>query len=238
MAPLVSCILVTKDRPAFFRQALGCFTDQDYPHKELVVVDDGETSVESLCAGVPNVRYIRLAALTPTGTKLNLGIDAARGDILQKLDDDDFYAPEFLSSAVTRLRRARRRDALVVWCCFVVLIARERGLYFSGHGWKTGGTLCFRRELWRGRPFRDMFHSSDSWFIRDNKPFIARVCDAAEQYMIVRHGANTWKRIGGEDSVESYFRKHPYRHRTVRQIVGRRHAAFYRALTSPVPTHA
>ena len=237
MAPLVSCILVTKDRPAFCRQALEYFASQDYAHKELVVVDDGATSVEPLCAGRPNVRHIRLPMPTSTGTKLNLGIEAARGDILQKLDDDDFYAPGFLSSAVTRLRRARRRDALVVWCCFVVLIARERGVYFSGHGWKTGGTLCFRRDLWRRHPFRDLFHSSDSWFIRDNQPFIARVCDAPEQYMIVRHGANTWQRIGREESVESYFRKHPYR-RSVRQIVGPRHIAFYRALTAPAPTPA
>src|SRR5438270_539441 len=83
-----------------------------------------------------------------------------------------------------------REDALVAWCCFLVLIARERRLYFSGHGWNTGGTLCFRRALWRRRPFRDMPASSDSWFIRDNAPFIARVC-AAQQYLVVRHGANT-----------------------------------------------
>jgi len=233
MAPLVSCVLVTKDRPAFVRQALRYFSSQDYPAKELVVVDDGAESVEPLCRGVAGVTYLRPNTPTSTGTKLNLGIEAARGDILQKLDDDDFYAPGFLTTAVTRLRRARRRDALVTWCCFVVLITGERRLYFSGHGWKSGGTLCFRRELWRRRPFRDMYHSSDSWFIRDNQPFLARVCDA-EQYLVVRHGANTWKEIGGWGAAENYFRSRPFT-RSVRQIVGPRHAAFYRALMTPTP---
>src|ERR1043166_1315605 len=103
MTPLVSCVLVTRDRPAFVRQALRCFSSQDYPDKELIVVDDGAAPVESLCAGVPRLTYIRLDTPAPTGTKLNLGIEAARGDILQKLDDDDFYAPGFLSIAARRL---------------------------------------------------------------------------------------------------------------------------------------
>src|SRR5438045_4215489 len=135
MKPLVSCVLVTRDRPGFFRQALRCFAAQDYPNKELIVVDDGGTPVDTLCDGVPGVRYLRLEEFRPTGTKLNLGVDAARGDILQKLDDDDYYAPGFLSSAAARLARARRSDALVCWCCFAVLIAGEPRLYFSGHGW-------------------------------------------------------------------------------------------------------
>src|SRR5215831_17693241 len=108
MTPPVSCILVTRDRPAFFRQALRCFSAQDYPHKALIVVDDGTTAVGPQCAGLPDVKYIRLTSSAPTGTKLNIGIEAARGEIVQKLDDDDFYAPGFLSAAVRRLSRARR----------------------------------------------------------------------------------------------------------------------------------
>jgi O-antigen biosynthesis protein len=226
--PLVSCVLVTGDRPAFFGQALRCFASQEYPCKELIVVDDGERPVEEACAGASGVTYLRLRKRTPTGTKLNLGIDAARGDILQKLDDDDFYAPGFLAASAGRLRRARRDDAIVAWCCFVVLIARERRLYFSGHGWQAGGTLCFRRSLWKRRPFRDIYASSDSWFIRDTNARLARVC-AADQYLLVRHGANTWRFIDGYGPAEAYFRLRPLRAR-VRDIVGRQEAPFYEAL--------
>src|SRR5690242_1130480 len=98
MTSPVSCILVTRDRPIFVGQALRCFAAQDYPAKELVVVDDGDAPVAGQCANAPHVKYIRLTSRTPTGTKLNIGIEAARGDVLQKLDDDDFYAPRFLSS--------------------------------------------------------------------------------------------------------------------------------------------
>ena len=236
MEPPVSCVLVTRDRPTFVRQALRCFSSQDYPHKELIVVDDGERAVEQLCAGVPNVQYIRLKSSTPTGTKLNLGIEAARADILQKLDDDDFYASGFLSASVARLRRARRPDALVARCCFLVLIARERRLFFSGHGWEAGGTLCFRRALWTRRPFRALYGSSDSWFIRDNRPRLVRVC-APQQYLLVRHGSNTWRRIDGYGDAEDYFRLRPSR-RTLRAIVGPLHTPFYRSLMTSGALHA
>jgi glycosyltransferase involved in cell wall biosynthesis len=233
MKPLISCVLVTRDRPGFFRQAVRCFAAQDHPRKELVVVDDGEAPVDALCDGVPGVTYLRLTRPTPTGSKLNLGIEIARGDILQKLDDDDYYAPGFLSAASARLARTRTPGALVVWCCFAVLIAGDPRLYFSGHGWKTGGTLCFRRALWRRHPFRDLYARSDSWFIKDNDPVIARVCDP-RQYLVVRHGANTWTRIAGQDSVEGYFRQHPYPG-TIRRLVGRANAAFYESLASGAP---
>jgi glycosyltransferase involved in cell wall biosynthesis len=230
MKPLVSCVLVTRDRPGFFSQALRCFAEQDYPNKELVVVDDSAEPVEALCRGVRDLTYVGLKQSTPTGTKLNIGVEAAHGDILQKLDDDDYYAPGFVSAAARRLGRARRPDALVVWCCFAVLIAGEPRLYFSGHGWTTGGTLCFRRGLWQRTPFRDMYASSDSWFIRDSKPFIARVCDAS-LYMVVRHGANTWRKLQGHESLEGYFRQRRYR-RSLRTFVGRTHAPFYQALAA------
>jgi glycosyltransferase involved in cell wall biosynthesis len=236
MKPPVACVLVTRDRPRFFRQALRCFAAQDYPSKRLIVVDDGEKPVGHLCAGAPDVTYVRLTSPTATGTKLNIGIEAADADLLQKIDDDDFYAPGFLSTAVRRLRRARREDALVAWCCFLVLIARERRLYFSGHGWKAGGTLCFSRSLWARHPFRDLYGSSDSWFIRDAQPHVVRVCDRS-QYLLVRHGANTWRRIDGYGAAENYFRLRPS-NRLIRDVVGPVHAPFYRSLMATAAADA
>jgi glycosyltransferase involved in cell wall biosynthesis len=228
MDPLVSCILVTRDRPAFFAQALRCYRAQSYAKREIVVVDDGATAVGALCSRVPNLTYIRLHQPTPTGAKLNLGIERARGTVLQKLDDDDFYGPLFLETAVQHLQRTKNPRTLVAWCCFAVLVAGRRGLYFSGHGWRSGGTFCFRRALWAGGRFRELYASSDSWFVRDNQPAITRAC-AAEQYVVVRHGRNTWRRIAGAPSVEEYFQRRRF-WKTIGEVVGRSNRAFYEAL--------
>src|SRR4051812_39913757 len=83
--PLVSCIMPTYERRRFVPQALRCFANRAYRNAELIVVDDSERSVRSLCEGVDGVRYLRVR-VTSTGVKLNLGIEAARGDIVQKVD--------------------------------------------------------------------------------------------------------------------------------------------------------
>ncbi len=43
--PLVSCIMPTANRQRFIPTAISLFLRQDYPEKELVIIDDGEHSV-------------------------------------------------------------------------------------------------------------------------------------------------------------------------------------------------
>ena len=232
MEPSVSCILVTRNRRPFFAQALQYYTAQRYSNRELIVVDDGDDAVGDLCKGLENVTYIRLKQRTPPGTNLNLGIEASRGEVLQKIDDDDYYAPDFLATAVSHLLRVKGRNPLVAWCCFAVFVAGKPEPFFSGHGWQAGGTLCFPRPLWKRTPFRDVFFSYDSLFIKDTNPTLVRAC-AADQYMLVRHGGNTWTRIRSRArnySVEGYFRLRKRFPKTLEQLVGPKHARFYRGL--------
>jgi len=232
MSGFVSCIVATCDRPAFLNQALKNFSLQTCPDTELIVVDDGESSVGHLCAAVPNVRHIRLTEKTHIGTKMNIGIEAAKGDILQKLDDDDYYGPDFLALASQRLNASDNPHALVAWCCFAVLIAGEGRLFHSGHGWQAGATLRFHRELWKQHSFRDNSGSEDSLFIKDNQPEILRVC-APDQYMLVRHGGNAWNAIRDEGriySVEEYFSGQESYPKSVEEVVGEQSATFYRSL--------
>ena len=47
------------DRPRFVPQAIAHFLQQDYEHRELIVLDDGVQSVEDLMPDDPRVRYVR-----------------------------------------------------------------------------------------------------------------------------------------------------------------------------------
>jgi glycosyltransferase involved in cell wall biosynthesis len=229
MTDMVSCILVTRNRVRFFPRALRHFQRQRYVNSELIVVDDGEEPVEAYCRGVGRVRYIRLAQPTNTGTKLNLGAEAARGPLLQKLDDDDYYGPEFLTLAAGSLAGEERSGCLAAWDCFLVLLAGEGHLRYSGHGWRAGGTLCFTRELWTKTPFRDVQRSSDRYFFEDARPRLIRVC-APEQYVLVRHGRNTWTKMEGGMNADDFLRTLPRWPRGFGEIMDAGDQAFYESL--------
>ena len=203
---LISCIMPTRDRPLFVHQAIRCFSHQTRANSELIVVDDGQIPVRDLCTGLPRITYLRLDTPTPTGAKLNAGIERAAGDVLQKFDDDDYYGPAFLDTAVTALATLPEA-AIVTWDCFLIFMAGERQVRFSGHGWNAGGTLCFRRSVWRETPFRDRWTGSDSQFLRDHSGPVTGLCEP-EQYLVVRHGRNTWTEVG-EYRTDDYFRGLP-----------------------------
>jgi len=231
--PFVSCILATANRPHFLRQAIRYFLRQSYSNAELVVVDHSSASA-GLCAGLPCVRFVRAPESASLGARLNLGADAARGDILQKLDDDDFYHPGFLECAVSALQRASATQTsaqtIVAWDCFHVLFAGETRLRHSGHGWAAGGTLCFHRDVWHQAPFRDLPREVDRWFLADTRAEVRAVC-APELYVLVRHGNNTWHQLPDGKSVDGYLEALPLTPSSILDMVEPIDRSFYDELT-------
>jgi glycosyltransferase involved in cell wall biosynthesis len=193
------------------------------------VVDDGVQPVAEMCAGLCRVSYVGLGQPTLLGTKLNIGVERAAGAIIQKLDDDDYYHPEFLERAADPLRGQPPDRTLVAWDCFLVLLAGEQRVRFSGHGWTAGGTLCFHRELWERHPFRDAPRHVDTFFIEDHRPRILKVC-APEAYILVRHGANTWTHLSGGVPVDAHFRRLSVYRKPLGNLVEPIDRAFYAGL--------
>lgn len=228
MTPRISCLLATGDRREFARQALRCFLRQTRVDAELIVVDSGREPVEDLCDGIVSVRYLRVPVETKLGTKLNMGAENARGAILQKIDDDDYYHPEFLARGVGALESDGRDDAIVAWDCFSILLEGDSELRVSSHGWAAGGTLSFRRRLWEGSPFRDVPRAVDHWFLQDSHAPLVRVC-APELYVLVRHGANTWQSVGGSQ-VDRYLSTMRRTRQKVSEIVEPLDVPFYASL--------
>lgn len=160
---LVSVLMAT--RPRFEGRARRCFERQSYPHCEL----------------------IEMPGPAPLGAKLNAAAEKARGEILIKWDDDDWYSPDFILHAVGRLEGAR--NAIVASTRFAVLVSGETVARLSGAGWPAGGTLCFHRSLWESRGFVEELRRVDEYF-RLGVPVLSLY--DAEDYMIVRHDANLW----------------------------------------------
>jgi glycosyltransferase involved in cell wall biosynthesis len=235
--PLVSCILTTANRQRFLKQAVKYALDQTYNKKEIIVVDDGYQSAEAMIPADERIQYVRLTQRVTLGKKLNIGIEHAGGDIIQKLDDDDYYHPSFLQRTVAALLRDDPENSIAGFDCFLVLIAGTGDVKFSGHGWFAGGTLCFHRKLWEAAPFRDVPSAVDWYFLQDHKARQIKLQDP-ELYILVRHDeGHLWTNLGSTD-VTAYFAQLPAHSKRLRDCLPAVDLSFYETLRKEGVTHA
>ena len=111
MPPTFSVIIPTYNRPEWLRAAVDSVLAQEFEDFEVVVVDDGGTATLDLPAD-PRVQLLRQDVNTGLSGAMNTGIEAARGDYVTFLDDDDLFTPKRLSMAVPALGTA---GVVVCW---------------------------------------------------------------------------------------------------------------------------
>jgi glycosyltransferase involved in cell wall biosynthesis len=193
--PLVSCLMPTYNRRRFVPLAVRYFLSQDYPEKELVVVDDGTDCVEDLIPPDPRVRYMRTSGRARVGAKRNLACELARGAIVAHWDDDDWAASTRLSMQIETLLLTGTSLCGARELVYLDPDAR-RGWRFTyppdGRHWLVGSTLCYLRELWVQQPFREVDVGEDSAFVLATPPErVATVADCRFQVGILhRHNVS------------------------------------------------
>ena len=168
--PYVSVLLATR-RPAWVPQALAAVAAQSYPRLEVVLALHGNgaafAGVERCAADLPvPCRIVRVADGAPLGAALNAAVEAADGELLTKMDDDDRYGADHVWDLV--LAREYSRAQLVGKAAeFIYLAASDRTIHrFAGQGetfryFLIGGTLLIARSDlaqvggWRNVPARE-----------------------------------------------------------------------------------
>jgi glycosyltransferase involved in cell wall biosynthesis len=203
--PMVSCIMPTRNRAAFVRRALKLFDRQDYPERELIIVDDDGPWANELEADLRHdsrVRYVRAPAGTSIGHKRNLACEIARGAVLAQWDDDDWFGPHRLTSQVQPIVSGQAditglttpffhdQEKNEWWTCSPEL----HRLLFEGD--VHGGTLAFSRHVWADLaryPNRSL--AEDALFLRQALSRGARLrrLDGHGLFIYVRHSGNTWR---------------------------------------------
>lgn len=109
--PLVSVIVRTKDRPEMLADALDSIARQTYRRIEVVLVNDGGVSPEvPLAFPFPVVR-VEMGTNKGRSAAANAGVDAATGDSLCFLDDDDLMEEEHIATLVRLMTAADVRVA-------------------------------------------------------------------------------------------------------------------------------
>lgn len=109
VGPLVSVIVPTYRRPELLARAVASVLAQDYQPLEVVVVHDGPFLSDPRVT--PPVRFHALSRNHGAGgaAPRNFGLSAAAGELIAYLDDDNEWAPDHLSSIVTKMSAEKVR---------------------------------------------------------------------------------------------------------------------------------
>ena len=144
--PLISCVCPTFGRPPgrqhLIEEAIQSFLLQDYPNKELIVLND--CPGQELVCNAPEVRVVNVSERFPSlGDKRNAGVALARGDLIATWDDDDISLPWRLSLSYEMLGSADYFNPQRCWF-------RNGGAMAEQHASVVGANLSlFRRDALR-----------------------------------------------------------------------------------------
>src|SRR5262252_8996544 len=97
--PLVSILIPSFNAERWIRQTLESAVNQDYSHKEVILVDDGSTDRTLEIARTFESRVVRVIAQSNSGAPAarNRALAHAQGEYIQWLDADDLLAPSKIS---------------------------------------------------------------------------------------------------------------------------------------------
>ena len=105
--PTISVVMPAYNREALVGRAIRSCLMQDYPHLEVVVVDDASTDGSAeVVAGFsdPRVRLLRHQTNRGVCPARNTGADGARGDWIIMLDSDDELLPGAVRTLAERVQ--------------------------------------------------------------------------------------------------------------------------------------
>lgn len=110
----VSIIACTK-RQHYIHNLFKNYSRQKHPKKEMIVIVNNDNiplaPYQSLAKKLRNVHVFRLPERTSLGACLNYAIKKTKYSYIAKFDDDDYYAPYYLTES---LQTFKRTDADVI----------------------------------------------------------------------------------------------------------------------------
>jgi hypothetical protein len=196
--PFVSVCTPTFNRRPFIEMMFQCFRNQTYPkdRMEWIIVDDGTDKISDLiyASNIPQIKYISLDKKVSLGEKRNIMHKHIKGSIIVYMDDDDYYPPERVQHAVSRLMEVP--SALCAGSSEMYIYFKHiNKMYQSGpfsptHA--TAATFAFRAELLKQTQFENTAAlAEEKAFLKNYTiPFVQ--LDSLKTILVFSHDQNTF----------------------------------------------
>jgi len=190
---IVSVVIPTRGRPELVQRAVRSALSQTLHEIEVIVVIDGEDSatgiaLRELAKEDARLRMVELATSVGGSDARNRGVEAALGQWIAFLDDDDEWLPGKLKAQIDAISRCNapvligtcrmiartpRRD--YVWPRRMPAHSEQIGEYIlarrtltRGEGYIQTSTFFVRRSLMLDHPFKSgqLKHQDTEWVLR------------------------------------------------------------------------
>lgn len=201
-------ILAPTYRPHAVDSILENAARQSGLETELVILTHGfevnsvEVKAKAADLGLTNVSTISAAKNVTLGECLNLLVDTAQGQILTKMDDDDYYGENYLADLVHALNFSQA-DLVGKAATYFYFESKDATiLSYGAHEHRytdfvRGATLTAPAEVFREHRFEALGRSEDSTFLRSVTAAGGRVYAADRFNYFVRRSADvsshTWQ---------------------------------------------
>lgn len=193
---LVSCVMLTHDRPQFVQQAIRYWDRQTYLQRELIIVDTGKVPmVTATTTAPPGAVQVLRAPGAKIGHARNLGCGVARGALIATWDDDDWYAADRLAQQVEFWRTRRpghddpsvRFDVIGSSLCRVYELAARRSGRLGLRNGLFGPSMMFTAATWKKVGFREVQFAEELYFCRGR---VTGDMGRPDWVVYIRHGSN------------------------------------------------
>lgn len=209
----VSVIVPSKNRSWLHRGVLSVFLNQSYTNIELLVADSGDSGPSHVFSNlsVPNIHYFWLPDSPSVGAIRNFLVEKATGEIIVHFDDDDYYAPNYVSSMVELMsdydfvtvsgwyNRDVRTGELFYWDTtvqenfqFVPGFSLSINKPFAAHSqtieanvWGYGFSYVYKKTLWEQHQFPNVDFAEDIYFVNCFKTHVPSFHFADTQCLVV-----------------------------------------------------
>ncbi|NHN32235.1 glycosyltransferase family 2 protein [Paenibacillus sp. S3N08] len=153
------------------------YGSQDYTKKELIIIlnRDGMdlTKWQKNAKGYQDVSIYQRPSKVSLGECLNYGIKRCKYNTIAKMDDDDYYTPEYLSQQMKAMKK-KKADLVckrTVYMYFkkektlaLHLDNKEVNTFLTKEGGIKGSTLVFKKKVGKKVKFPEINRGEDTFF--------------------------------------------------------------------------
>lgn len=198
--PVLVSAIVSTNRPERLEGVLETICSQREVDLEILVLTHGFKAEDVIDPpDFPTVQFLTASAEVSLGACLNQLVEAARGQVIAKMDDDDCYGPDYLHDQLNALRFSGA-DVVGKQAAYLYLESSNELVLrkeWNEHSWVNlvlGATLVGWKNTFSEHPFAEVGRGEDTRFLQSLAAEGAKIYSADRfNYIQYRNaGSHTW----------------------------------------------